>query len=332
MAIFNNTAFTPVVEQSEEELIERFPGIMATAEGAYEIACEGSADMYRLLAGLYAADVMIEQSVSEGATDVEAVVEGTLKEFASKVKAKFIEWRDKIVAWFKKILDNLKIRFSSSKDFVEKYESRILEKAKNVKEFKPKHHDFNTDISGEVKAVGKAMVEYAKSVADKKISAGDGFVPAMIKATGYKAQSVGELKEQLKEKMVGKEIEGTAINANTVTKMVKYCKSINVATAELTAIRDANVAALNKIISEIDQSGKSVEIIKAKTANYNIAVSAMTQLNAVAVGLVNMINKEYVGILRALMLVKTESATDDETMLEDTNTESSIFESAMNMI
>lgn len=332
MAIFNNTTFTPVVEQSEEEIVSMYPNIMATAEGAYEIACEGAADIYKLMAGLYVSDVMIEQSVMEGA-EAEPLIEGTIKEFLAKAKAKFIEIRDKVVAWFKKIFDNLKIRFASSKDFVEKYESRITEKAQNIKNFKPKHHEFNLDIAGEIIKVTSDMISYAQAVKHAEISGGDGFTKAMVGAVkGYKAENVTDLKKELKEKLTGRENDNVPVGASKIAEMVKYCKTTNEPISELTAIRDKNVKELNGIISELNGSGEKYEIgvLKAKISNYNTAVNAMIQLNAVAVGMVNEINREYVGILRALMLAKTESASDDE-MMEETNT-NSIFESAMSMI
>jgi len=339
MAIFTKSNIAPVEEQFDVN-VEDYPYIMPTIESAYEIACEGYHDMYKLLGGLYASDIMIEEAVKEGA-EAEPLIESNVKEFINKAVAKFTEIRNRIVAWFKKIVDNLKIKFASSKDFVTKYESRILEKVDVAKDYKPARHDFNdTKIRD---TIGKAMAEitaYAKADSEKKSGKSDNFVAQMVKKADPKATTIGELKGNITKTITGAEVS-TQVSKSEVTNMIKYCKNIATSLAAIEDLKNKNVSTINNIIKDLNGSGKEVEVIHAKVRNYNAAVSAIQQLNTVGVSLVNQINKEYIATMRGLMLYKVptkESVTSDEELMGDDKADekveesTSIFESALNMI
>ena len=242
MAIFTNNTFAPVVEQAEDILVDKYPHIMPTVESAYEIATEGYGDIYKLMSGLYIADLKVEEAVREGA-EAEPLIEASIKEYKDKVIAKFKEIGEKIAAWFKKIWENLKIRFGSSKDFVVKYKDAIIAKSKTVKDFKPKHHEFNTDVKGVIGGYMSTIVDFAKADAEKN-KANDKFVADMVKKVNSKATTIGEMKSAVQEELIGKEVE-TAISASAVAAMVKYCENISVALATMEDLKNKNAKAIN---------------------------------------------------------------------------------------
>lgn len=340
MAIFNNSTFSSVLEQDENTITEMYPHIMPTVEAAYEIACEGYGDVHKLVAGLYISDVLIESAVREGA-EVEPLIEGAVKDFLAKVKAKFIEIKNKIVAWFKKIFDNLKIRFTSTNDFVKKYKDRILQRAKVVKGYSVSKHDFDTDVCGVIDGAISKIVDFAKKDADEKFKNkakidGDKFVENMCKTVDSKATNISELKTRITEKLVGDEHVGS-VGSSEASAMIKFCEGIQKTLSELDKLKNKNVDTINKAISDIEKAAKDSENDKVAervhllVKNYNVAINAMQGLNAIAVSVVNQINREYVSILRGLMLYKNanESFTSDEGLMGESA--NSIFESALSV-
>ena len=329
MAIFSNKAFTPVEEEYNE--IE-YPNIMPTIESAYEIACEGYCDIHKLVAGMYVSDILIESAVCEGA-EAEPLVESAVSDFAKKAVEKFKEIRGKIIDWFKKIIDNLKIKFTSTSKFVSTYKTRINDSIDTIKTFETPKHNFNTDVRGVVSGAMNAIVDFAKADSEKKSAkANDDFVSRMVKKVDSKANTISEMKASVVKTLVGDEVPKGHVNASDIKKMIDYCENMSVRLASLEDLKNVNVKKINDIIKDLDGSGKDVDVIHAKVKNYNAAVSAVQQLNTVAVSVVNQINKEYIAIMRALMTFKPAKenfVADEELMKENTN---SIFESALNMI
>lgn len=328
MAIFSNTVFTPVVEQSEEYIASQYPNIMPTVESAYEIACEGHRDINNLIAGMYISDILIEEAVNEGA-EAEPLVENAVKDFIKKAKKKFEEIKNKIVAWFKKVWDSIKMKLTSNKEFVKKYEDQIRAKAKVASGYKVTKHNFNTDIKGTILPMMDKIVSFAeKSATDKNT---EDFGTNMIKDLKYGgATTISELKEKITNNHVGKEVKNTTITSD-VEKMIKYCLDVNVTLGILEDLKDGNVKKINEMIKSLDGSGEDVAVIHGKVKCFNTATSTIQQLNTIAVSLINQINKEYVALLRGLMAYKVptkESYTSDDELMGG----SSIFEAAMSMI
>lgn len=325
MAIFNKSTFEPVVEQ-DEDIVGKYPNIIPTIECGYEIACEGYYDLYKLIGGLYISDIMIEQAVSEGA-DAEALTENAITDFVNKAVDTIKKIGEKISVWFRKIIDDMKVRFTTTSNFVKKYESRIREKAKNIKDFKPKRHNFTTtDIYKEFSDMLTKISEFAKKDSEDDDSDHSTFTTRMVQFINSKATTIGELKTIVKKDITG-DITDTSISSSDIDDMIKYTVNVGGLIADIKDLEGKNKQIINKTISDLKGSGKTVNVITVKTNNYKSALSAIQQLNSLGVSLANMINREYVAVLRSLLLYSVKESADDE-LLESSN---SIFESAMNM-
>ena len=326
MAIFSNK-FTPVVEQVEETFEDMYPAIEGTTECGFEIAAEGYSDVHKLVSSMYITDILIEQKVMEGA-EAEPLVENAVKEFKDKAIKKFKEIVEKIKNWFKKVIDRLKVRFTSTKEFVNKYRSALLEKAQAANDYKPARHDFVREFDNTYKAMVAKMSDFAKANAESK---SDDFVAGMAGAASPKAKSIADLKQVLIHTHVGEANNKSKVTASEVEDMIKYCDNSRIAIAALENIRDAGIKEINGFISDLNGSGKEVSVIHAATAKYNAAASAIQQLNTTCVKIVDDIVKEYVAVLRGLMMYKPakESFTPDEELVEEKG--QSLFETALKM-
>jgi len=328
MAIFSNKMTpVPVVEQTEDTFVDMYPAIEGTVEHGFEIAAEGYSDVHKLVSSLYITDILIENAVMEGA-EAEPLIESSVKEFKDKAVKKFKEIVEKIKNWFKKVIDRLKVRFTSTKDFVSKYRDALLTKAQNANDYKPARHDFITDFTNSYGAMVDKMADYAKDHAESKE---DDFVAKMIGNASPKAKTISELKQVLVHTHVGEANKKSKLTASEVEDMIKYCDNSRVAIANLENIRDRGIKAINGFIAALNGSGKEVGAIHAATAKYNAAASAIQQLNTTCVKIVDDIIKEYVAVLRGLMLYKPakESYTPDEELM-DNNTQS-MFEAALKL-
>lgn len=326
MAIFSNNKFTPVIEQ-EEVIEDLYPAIEGSVECGFEIAAEGYSDVHKLVSSMYITDILIENAVLNGA-EAEPLVESALKEFKTKAVNKFKDICARIKNWFKKIIERLRVRLTSSKEFVNKYRDSIRAKAKNSQGYKVTRHKFKHDVANTYKTMVKALADFAEA-ADTKEASHDEFVAKMISKADSKSKTFSELKQALVDKHVGKEISNTTITSD-VDAMIKYCDDSKIAIAELENIRDAGVARIEGFIRKIEGNGEDSTAVHAAVSNFNSATSIIQQLNTTCVKIVNDIVTEYTALLRGLMLYKPakESFTSDEELM---TTGQSLFESALNM-
>ena len=326
MAIFSNKV-TPVIEQVEDTFVDMYPHIEGTTECGFDIAAEGYSDIHKLVSSMYITDILIENAVMEGA-EAEPLVESAVKEFKDKAIAKFKEIIEKIKNWFKKVIDRVKVRFTSTKDFVNKYRNALHEKAQNMSGYKVTRHDFIHDIDKEYKNMVEKMSKYAKDNAEVKV---ENFVSGMVSSVVSKATSISDLKQAFIHQIVGDAKQNETVSASDVEMMIKYCDNSRVAISAIENVRDAGIKEINGFISDLNGSGKDVSVIHAATAKYNTAASAIQQLNTTCVKIVDDIVKEYVALLRGLLLYKPakESFTPDENLME--NATQSMFETALKM-
>ena len=328
MAIFSNK-FIPVVEQVEDEsFVDMYPAIEGTTECGFEIASEGYSDVHKLVSSMYITDILIENAVFKGA-DAQPLIEGAIKDFKDKAVKKFKEIVAKIKAWFKKIIDRLKVRFTSSKEFVNKYRDQLRAKAKNSQGYKVTRHKFNHKVSSTYNTMVDNIETFAVRTAFAHESSN--FAEDMAKAADSKAKSISDLKKIIVDKHVGKEVSNTTITSD-VDEMIKYCDNSNVAVAELETLRDIGVKHINNFIKEIEGSGDDSARVTKMVSNCNTATSAIQQLNTTCAKIVDDIVKEYIALLRGLMLYKPakESYTPDEELMTN-NEAQSMFEAALNL-
>lgn len=334
MAIFSNNTFTPVVE--DESIENKYPHIMATAESAYEIAYEGYRDLTKLISSIYVSDILIENAVMTESANAEVLVEATIKEFVESAKKKFIEIRDKIIAWFKKMIDEIKVRFTFAKDFIKKYKARIVEKAKVANgAYKVVNHVVSDTVKADAITMMNTMVSTAHSMKKEEV---DTFTSRLLaKVGGAEVKTVGDLKKKFAEDHYdAKATTQTALKVGNVEKMIKYCEGVENALAAMKDLQSANTKAIDSFIAKLEGSGQDVEAIQAKTNCYRTTAAMLLQLDGVSVDLIKQISREYISIMRGLLLWKPakEAFEGDAELMggEKVEESTSIFESALNLI
>lgn len=330
MAIFSNNKFAPVIEQVEDNSVDMYPAIEGTVECGFEIAAEGYSEVHKLVSSMYITDILIENAAMNG-EDAQVLIEGALKEFKNKAVNNFKRICAQIKNWFKKMIDRLKVRLTSSKEFVNKYRDAIRAKAKNSQGYKVTRHKFKHDIDATYKAYVKAIGDYAEKANTAAAASKEDFVEKMIGAANSKSKTFSELKQSIVDKHVGKEVTNTTITSDVGT-MIEWCDNSNVAIAQLENIRDEGVHRIEGFIRKIEGNGEDSSAVHAAVNNFNTATSMIQQLNTTCAKIVNDIVTEYIALLRGLMLYKPakESFTPDEELMEKTPGQS-IFESALNM-
>ena len=94
-----------VVEEDQIEL-PVYEGAMEIEELPY-VVCEFAENMYKLEAGLYIADAIMEHRMLAG-EDMTAVAEATVKEFVDNSVKNIEKFVSKVIAWFKQIIENIR--------------------------------------------------------------------------------------------------------------------------------------------------------------------------------------------------------------------------------
>ena len=130
MSIFGTNLFESVytveenidtnVEYDMDELVQE------SAEISYEL----SESLHKIEAATYIADIMIESAVTEGAENVEALVESTMKERFQKMKKAFMDFLKKIKDWFKKIFTAITNKGKKTNEYIKQNENEIKQKLK----------------------------------------------------------------------------------------------------------------------------------------------------------------------------------------------------------
>lgn len=332
MSIFSKTVITPVVEQTDDYLLDMYPEIVPTAECGYEIAQECQYETHKLASSLYIADIMIEQAAMEGATDIEAVIESTVKEHYENVKKKFTETLNKILAWFAQVIKDMKVMMSGAKAFIRKYKGAIEKKISDVGTFTVKASVTDEDVAHNVTGMMTKLLNFAKSEADKTEKSED-FVERMCKAVDSSASSVGDLKKNLRAAHFSAERVEKSLNSSDVKKMVSFCDNSSIIIGYIEDLKNFNKKEISAMINGFSTAEEMKEVNKAKEKYFGTAIGTVQQLNTLAVSMVKEIAREYLANLKALLTVKPkatqESFTPDEELMTENKT--SIFESAMSL-
>ena len=325
MAIFTNTSY---VTESVD-----YDNIQPTMEGSSKILYEFSSDIYKLIGATYVADVMIESAVNEGATDIDAVLEGTAKDFKKKVVEKFKELKNKIVAWFKRVIEKIKVFFMGSKKFVEQYEDTIKNNFNNMKK-KPTYNGYDymetKDMAKKHETVVKAFKDRIDEVKDFKekedVYVADTWVEETIKKVDSKASNVSELKENLKKEYYGGNLSKKDITINNVTKLIDSVKDKGNTITTVQTLGNDIEHEIEGIISDINgtKDNADLSVITVKTNMFKQCVTIIQGVTSVTVSALNESARDNLAVLKKIVTMKPAKESFEET--------GSIFESALNII
>lgn len=334
MAIFTNAIYENTTSYVNDN-------IEPTMEGSAQIMYEFASDMYKLISATYISDIMIESAITEGATDVQPLMEKTVKEFAKNAKEKFIELKNKIVAWFKNVIDKIKVFFMNSSKFIVKYEKAINDNIENIGSFEYTGYKYSTSKANSPCDIGEAKIAELKGVVEKigkTVTKDEGDTKYKIDETIAKTvgdAGVSGMKDDLIEKMRGGRTSKDIIKVakNDVSSMIDAVKNSKQVIENIEKLRKKTNEALDGIIKEFDTAENrniNANAVTTMAEYYNKGITAIQAVNTVAVNEENTRCRQFTAVLKKLATAKkktTESFGDDDFV-----SGSSIFESALNML
>jgi len=155
MSIFggSRTQTTPVVEAYDGFVGDDLAGMQT-------IVHEAAQDLFRLRAGMYISDIIMEEQVLEGLSTPEVLMEGFVKDSFGKLKNAVMKLWAKVKAWFAKAKKNLIIFFTSGEKFINKFKTEIEGKASGGFRYEGYHYDMSA---------GDSAVKHAEDVFEKVV-------------------------------------------------------------------------------------------------------------------------------------------------------------------
>ena len=337
MAIFgyNSDMYTSHIDEST---------IVPTEECAYEINRESAEYLYKLVGGMYVSDIIIESSYGYDMNEMESVAEATLKEILKKAWEKLVEWKNKFVAWIKKVWKNILAMFMSAEKFATKYETELIEKSKNLgSDFQYFGYDYNTDAIAQFRKFNSEMTTAIRGVKLLKDKAADieNFnndvdpIKDAIKSFTGEGDTIADAKETVTKAIRGgEEQKEVKVNTAVVKKMIGLCKNYKQMKNAIKEAEDTTNKIFNDTISDLksqkvdDNDKVGAAVINKKISGYTAATSACTAMSTHCVSLIKEMYKVYGTQLKRVMKYKPAN----ESYTYNTNDDSSILESALNML
>lgn len=337
MAIFgyNSDLYTSNIDEST---------IVHTEECAYEINRESAEYLYKLVGGMYVSDIIIESSYGYDMNEMESVAEATLKEILKKAWEKLVEWKNKFVAWIKKVWKNILTMFMSAEKFATKYETELIEKSKNLgSDFQYFGYDYNTDAIAQFRKFNSEMTKAIRDVKSEGIKNGDiekfsndtDPIKDAIKSFTGEGDTIADAKEAVTKAIRGgDEQKEVKVNTAIVKKMITLCKNYKQMKNAIKEAEDTTNKIFNDTISDLksqkvdDKDKAGAAVINKKISGYTAATSACTAMSTHCVSLIKEMYKVYGTQLKRVMKYKPAN----ESYTYNTNDDSSILESALNML
>jgi hypothetical protein len=275
----NSVGFEPTEEYNIEP----------TTESSDAAVIEFAQDIAKITSALYVADALIEATaVVEGSSfDPAPVLEATVGDAINKIKAKIKELWGKLKAWFKTIVENIKVLFMNGETFVKKYKDELLKK--NAKDYKYKGYGYDivaldsavdsirkaanneaSKISGlasitpeSIKTADDMLTEY-ESKLGKVITAdsSEDVVSALGKAGKIDADNTSELRKKLfavahKGEVVKGEIRG--FSENSVADMIKFISGYSEIISKINKDKASTDQTFSDLIKSYERIGKVIE-------------------------------------------------------------------------
>jgi hypothetical protein len=111
--------------------VESYKGyVQDDLAGLQMILAESARESFQLRAGMYISDVMMEETVLEGAATPEVLLEGFVKGSFDKIKRMFEALWAKVKSWFEAAKKTLQRIFLSGEAFIKKFKEEIRSASK----------------------------------------------------------------------------------------------------------------------------------------------------------------------------------------------------------
>lgn len=313
-------------------------GIMGTEDEVQTYLLESAQEMYEISASLLAADSTIEGTLLEGAIsmdEAEAVMEGMVADTANKVWSALKKLKDKMVEWFKKVVEYLKVTFMNGKRFVSEYKPKLL--AKNFTPFTVKMYPYTPkagiDLCSKNASAILAAVATLKSETDVVVLGDirDNSNSEKLDEMRSKAKAhVDEAKSKASAEYLRKIFRGGAdkkqdvkVEKNLVSNYIGFVEKSDAVVNAVIAIRDITLKGLDEAMKNVKTIGGLVKNEKdANAGKVNAAISLYgTNVRALAanantiagveVSMVKEIAGAYIAVLKRVAKGKNIGVAGD---------------------
>lgn len=351
MAIFGNS------QVLESVTLPEVGNILPTMEASDQIIYESAEEMYKINAALYVADIMIEQSLCEGAGNAEVLVEGVVGDFFRRIINMFKKMWAKIKEWFANVLKAIKILFMSGTEFVKKYKSELDKK--NVTGYI--YNAYKYDVDKMNSAIDKVVNTNSKYVATKLPDLKDATKESVENSLGDiakmdntewiedlcgkygigSANNVSELKQEvvsicrdgMDTKLELKDFEG-----NSKSEMIKFIEGFKKCIDDIAKDNKDTDKNFNNAIKAIESGERSYKggnsdvssAISKVASNMRSCLSISQAMYAVKKQMYEEVYRSFTSILKGYLTFKPKKEGFDETGA--TSGSSSILESAMKLV
>lgn len=265
-----------------------------------DIFVEATEEIAALESALYVADVMLEEHVLEGATNVDVLLEGVMSSMYSRLKAAAQKLWAKLKQWFANVKKYFQVLFTHGKDFVKKYKADIIKAEARAKGFKYDFYpvkgmeSFSTKVPDKEVLMVSDAVEAARKLLTEGKSNSD-IVKDMMKTEKWHGEdSQSEYNKKFRENLLGGDAkeefedftQGPSVQAmihmletgaDSIKVIDKTEKQVNQTFSKLiTDLQKAENTEAKRVASEsgatLDKAySLAVEIAKAKS-NHGVAV------------------------------------------------------------
>lgn len=109
------------------------------------ILVESFKDTYQLEAGLYIADILMEQKVVMESANAEVLLEAVAGNLFERIRTLFKKMWEKIKSWFEAFVKNIKMMMVSGKKFIKEFGSEL--RKKNATGFKYMGYEYSSDVN-----------------------------------------------------------------------------------------------------------------------------------------------------------------------------------------
>lgn len=310
----------------EEDQIELpvYEGAMEIEELPY-VVCEFAENMYKLEAGLYIADAVMEHKMLNG-EDITAVAEATVKDYVMKATGAIRAFVSKVVAWFKQIIENIRSTGVQGEMLVKKFGDKLKKKAAEVKDFDYEITDYEfsalksfSEKIGKHDVIAEAGLTAVKSVSDKIASnaaVDDRMYASLTEAKG-KLKKRDEVKAEIESLFVnpGKVKFSASHIGQCIDFVGNYKGMLNSAKKCQTEFEKRAkdvIKAIEKFEKQMDKTTDAANVIRAcvtvgkETLVYSQAVYAET------IGVARKAYIECFGVLRKLAAKRVKGEKEEK--------------------
>jgi hypothetical protein len=355
MSIFGNKNFGAPATES-------FDYIQPTAESLDTILTEGAKDSYVIRAGMYISDVMMEEAVSEGAAEPEALLESFGKDLFAKLKEMFEKLWKHVKDWLAKVKRFFSLLFTSGKEFVDKFEEELNGKTATGYTFNGYPYDYaggtalmstwSSKITAEMAQYQNGIVKAADASDSReqeailaKIAGGQTFKTSdvqekLLKDATSETTIEAALKTLTKKFRGGKdsETEIKDFQGNSKSDMMKFIKGKEAALATITNNEKDTDSMYSNIIKAIkdaadrvkgEQKGKIGTWVTHSTEMLRYGSNFCVSMYKVEADMIKEMARTYEAALKGYLRFKPvkDSFGDDHGDSND-----SILESAMRFV